>query len=310
MGRNDPCPCGSGKKYKNCHIDGVELRRILLEKLGVAAKRTVDATRACSRALNVEEKAIFAVYEANIALTLVGVGFSLEVAKVASKHVVSLMSHERSVNPFVDMNCSIEPVEDRIIMTLWCGSETMVVDLSSPALPCKGFKLGDRLRESVAGIPDVSASEMTDTITANKFGKPKVPAQMISASIVSHPHRESVVEQARKAMILGTMTKMVHDVFEGLSETEALEKVRRDFVYRFRDEPEDVRARAREVAAGPWSQRMLDEIRVPGSGGGSYAVLAGMMLEVRPTNKFLREMTVAAGRKLEDVMKDYPAWPR
>ncbi|MDR2704585.1 MAG: SEC-C domain-containing protein [Planctomycetaceae bacterium] len=20
MGRNDPCPCGSGKKYKNCHM--------------------------------------------------------------------------------------------------------------------------------------------------------------------------------------------------------------------------------------------------------------------------------------------------
>ncbi|MBQ3660901.1 MAG: SEC-C domain-containing protein [Firmicutes bacterium] len=19
IGRNDPCPCGSGKKYKNCH---------------------------------------------------------------------------------------------------------------------------------------------------------------------------------------------------------------------------------------------------------------------------------------------------
>ncbi|MFX7934552.1 SEC-C metal-binding domain-containing protein [Acinetobacter baumannii] len=19
MGRNDPCPCGSGQKYKNCH---------------------------------------------------------------------------------------------------------------------------------------------------------------------------------------------------------------------------------------------------------------------------------------------------
>ncbi|WP_420840274.1 SEC-C metal-binding domain-containing protein [Caniella muris] len=19
MGRNDPCPCGSGKKFKNCH---------------------------------------------------------------------------------------------------------------------------------------------------------------------------------------------------------------------------------------------------------------------------------------------------
>ena len=31
VGRNDPCPCGSGKKYKNCHlgrplpVDGVEI---------------------------------------------------------------------------------------------------------------------------------------------------------------------------------------------------------------------------------------------------------------------------------------------
>ena len=24
VGRNDPCPCGSGKKYKNCHGAGVE----------------------------------------------------------------------------------------------------------------------------------------------------------------------------------------------------------------------------------------------------------------------------------------------
>jgi preprotein translocase subunit SecA len=22
IGRNDPCPCGSGKKYKNCHGQG------------------------------------------------------------------------------------------------------------------------------------------------------------------------------------------------------------------------------------------------------------------------------------------------
>lgn len=21
VGRNEPCPCGSGKKYKNCHMD-------------------------------------------------------------------------------------------------------------------------------------------------------------------------------------------------------------------------------------------------------------------------------------------------
>jgi preprotein translocase subunit SecA len=26
VGRNDPCPCGSGKKFKNCHgvLEGVE----------------------------------------------------------------------------------------------------------------------------------------------------------------------------------------------------------------------------------------------------------------------------------------------
>ena len=23
LGRNDPCPCGSGKKYKNCHGRGL-----------------------------------------------------------------------------------------------------------------------------------------------------------------------------------------------------------------------------------------------------------------------------------------------
>ncbi|MDE6855797.1 MAG: SEC-C domain-containing protein, partial [Muribaculaceae bacterium] len=24
IGRNDPCPCGSGKKYKNCHGKNLE----------------------------------------------------------------------------------------------------------------------------------------------------------------------------------------------------------------------------------------------------------------------------------------------
>jgi tetratricopeptide (TPR) repeat protein len=24
IGRNDPCPCGSGKKYKRCHLDGLQ----------------------------------------------------------------------------------------------------------------------------------------------------------------------------------------------------------------------------------------------------------------------------------------------
>nr|PZN67334.1 MAG: hypothetical protein DIU58_03640 [Sphaerobacter thermophilus] len=27
MGRNDPCPCGSGKKYKNCHGAPEAVRR-------------------------------------------------------------------------------------------------------------------------------------------------------------------------------------------------------------------------------------------------------------------------------------------
>ena len=26
-GRNEPCPCGSGKKYKKCHLDADEMKR-------------------------------------------------------------------------------------------------------------------------------------------------------------------------------------------------------------------------------------------------------------------------------------------
>ena len=36
-GRNDPCPCGSGKKYKNCHM--------LLEKEATSAKYTPSGKR-------------------------------------------------------------------------------------------------------------------------------------------------------------------------------------------------------------------------------------------------------------------------
>jgi hypothetical protein len=36
-GRNDPCPCGSGKKYKNCHM--------LIEKESSAAKYTAGGKR-------------------------------------------------------------------------------------------------------------------------------------------------------------------------------------------------------------------------------------------------------------------------
>jgi uncharacterized protein len=37
VGRNDPCPCGSGKKYKNCHM--------LIEQESAAAKYTANGKR-------------------------------------------------------------------------------------------------------------------------------------------------------------------------------------------------------------------------------------------------------------------------
>ena len=40
VGRNDPCPCGSGKKYKNCHAGEGEA---FLEKL--ARKREKERLR-------------------------------------------------------------------------------------------------------------------------------------------------------------------------------------------------------------------------------------------------------------------------
>src|SRR5215212_588656 len=54
VGRNDPCPCGSGKKYKQCHLpieeaaqaEQLRLRRAvdtLLAKLVVAAQARSDA---------------------------------------------------------------------------------------------------------------------------------------------------------------------------------------------------------------------------------------------------------------------------
>ena len=28
VGRNDPCPCGSGKKYKNCHLSEEKSKKL------------------------------------------------------------------------------------------------------------------------------------------------------------------------------------------------------------------------------------------------------------------------------------------
>jgi preprotein translocase subunit SecA len=42
-GRNDPCPCGSGKKYKNCHYQEMQSRRQTVDPSEV--KRTVNRRR-------------------------------------------------------------------------------------------------------------------------------------------------------------------------------------------------------------------------------------------------------------------------
>jgi preprotein translocase subunit SecA len=40
VGRNDPCPCGSGRKYKNCHLDKDEAAA------REARSKAAEATRA------------------------------------------------------------------------------------------------------------------------------------------------------------------------------------------------------------------------------------------------------------------------
>lgn len=35
VGRNEPCPCGSGRKYKHCCLREVESRREVVPDLGV-----------------------------------------------------------------------------------------------------------------------------------------------------------------------------------------------------------------------------------------------------------------------------------
>ena len=32
IGRNDPCPCGSGKKYKNCCLDSGKYENLVLKE--------------------------------------------------------------------------------------------------------------------------------------------------------------------------------------------------------------------------------------------------------------------------------------
>jgi len=51
IGRNDPCPCGSGKKYKKCHIekdekkDQKERQKAALNAAKVAKKENKDTPK-------------------------------------------------------------------------------------------------------------------------------------------------------------------------------------------------------------------------------------------------------------------------
>ncbi len=47
-GRNDPCWCGSGKKYKRCHLEQDELKKAGTR--GIGPSRTKTKTKSNSRA--------------------------------------------------------------------------------------------------------------------------------------------------------------------------------------------------------------------------------------------------------------------
>ena len=44
VGRNDPCPCGSGKKYKKCHgkEQTVNLQEVAEREIAVISRRFID----------------------------------------------------------------------------------------------------------------------------------------------------------------------------------------------------------------------------------------------------------------------------
>ena len=52
IGRNDPCPCGSGKKYKDCHIDKGDpwLRKMAAKIEKDEAKRLKAEEKAAAKA--------------------------------------------------------------------------------------------------------------------------------------------------------------------------------------------------------------------------------------------------------------------
>jgi len=61
IGRNDPCPCGSGKKYKNCHQD--EDRNRLQQSSGVAGHTLQEVSVSAARHLTMERLSKYAPVE-------------------------------------------------------------------------------------------------------------------------------------------------------------------------------------------------------------------------------------------------------
>ena len=45
VGRNDPCPCGSGKKFKHCHFEEVEAASVAEHNVAIAKKSPLDSAR-------------------------------------------------------------------------------------------------------------------------------------------------------------------------------------------------------------------------------------------------------------------------
>ena len=45
VGRNDPCPCGSGKKFKNCHFEEVEAAGLAQQNAAIAKKSPLESAR-------------------------------------------------------------------------------------------------------------------------------------------------------------------------------------------------------------------------------------------------------------------------
>jgi uncharacterized protein YecA (UPF0149 family) len=60
IGRNDPCPCGSGRKYKHCCLDKDEaaLRKARAKEAEKAAKEAEKAAKAAEKAAKASKKTV------------------------------------------------------------------------------------------------------------------------------------------------------------------------------------------------------------------------------------------------------------